>query len=245
MLQHLPPDKLRELLDRIRAGVRRFYEDVDRRLIALEVQLGLKAGFDPNQPRHPAGTSTGGQWREAGGGDGNADSSNHGNGANGTPTTERERWLQLVAINVEKVTSELGRRLRGAVVITAEVVRALMDELEYPRTLDELRMSPEYMEFDSPKAFEKYFENKIRVWQDCHHIVGQTDGNLARFPGRIHTTENIVCIPFWKHWGITGYYNRRPRDLNGLSVRESIEELDFGRQYRRGLNILRDHGVLK
>jgi hypothetical protein len=38
------------------------------RVALLRLRLALKAGFDPNQPRVPAGRSEGGQWTRVGGG---------------------------------------------------------------------------------------------------------------------------------------------------------------------------------
>ena len=39
---------------------------------ALRCMLALKAGFDPNQPRVPAGRPEGGQWTDSGSGGSNA-----------------------------------------------------------------------------------------------------------------------------------------------------------------------------
>src|SRR5688500_4426169 len=36
------------------------------RMALLRLRLALKAGFDPNQPRVPAGSSEGGQWTRGG-----------------------------------------------------------------------------------------------------------------------------------------------------------------------------------
>jgi hypothetical protein len=41
-------------------------------LAALRCILALKAGFDPNQPRVPAGRPEGGQWTDSGNGQSNA-----------------------------------------------------------------------------------------------------------------------------------------------------------------------------
>jgi hypothetical protein len=49
-------------LRRDHAALRRAFEEVKAALLAR------KAGFDPNQPRVPAGNSDGGQWTDAGGG---------------------------------------------------------------------------------------------------------------------------------------------------------------------------------
>src|SRR5687768_6163598 len=37
-------------------------------IAAMRLRLALKAGFDPNQPRVPAGRPEGGQWTRVGGG---------------------------------------------------------------------------------------------------------------------------------------------------------------------------------
>ena len=39
-----------------------WHTEYDARVTALEMAFGIKAGFNPNQPRIPAGSSEGGQW---------------------------------------------------------------------------------------------------------------------------------------------------------------------------------------
>ncbi len=39
-----------------------FFREFDERLTLLEIRYGIKAGFNPNQPRVPAGNPDGGQW---------------------------------------------------------------------------------------------------------------------------------------------------------------------------------------
>ncbi len=59
-----------------------FFREFNERLTLLEIRYGIKAGFDPNQPRVPAGNPNGGQWTStgggAGGGSGSGDSSDGG-----------------------------------------------------------------------------------------------------------------------------------------------------------------------
>ncbi len=55
-----------------------FFREFDERLTLLEIRYGIKAGFDPNQPRVPAGEPNGGQWTSTGGGSGSGDSSDGG-----------------------------------------------------------------------------------------------------------------------------------------------------------------------
>ncbi len=54
------------------------YYQLYTELLLLEHSLRLKAGFDPNQPRVPAGDPDGGQWTDGGGGSG---TDNEGGGA--------------------------------------------------------------------------------------------------------------------------------------------------------------------
>jgi hypothetical protein len=102
------------------------------------------------------------------------------------------------------------------------------------------------------EAFEGYqsFRAFKRVagtageFMDWHHIVGQTDANIARFGlGAIHNFENIVAVPRDLHWQITGYYNSAPFGT-GQTVREWLAPQSFEGQRDYGLQILKQYGII-
>ena len=57
-LQRALPQKRHELLKHIYIELQQF----EQKLSQLEERLGFKAGYNPNQPRVPAGSPDGGQW---------------------------------------------------------------------------------------------------------------------------------------------------------------------------------------
>ena len=79
-----------------------------------------------------------------------------------------------------------------------------------------------------------------------HHIVEQTPSNIQRFgPEMIHNTNNLIRIPGGKgsiHARISGHYSSKPRDLNGLTVRQWLSTKSFEEQYEYGIKMLKAFG---
>jgi hypothetical protein len=106
-------------------------------------------------------------------------------------------------------------------------VRAYLD---LPKTLPELRQAV----------------SRPKPGYDIHHIVEKTSAEQDRFPREmINAPENLVRIPRFKHWEITGWYVTRNRDYGGLSPRDYLRGKDWDARIKVGLRALMEHGVLK
>lgn len=84
-----------------------------------------------------------------------------------------------------------------------------------------------------------------------HHIVGQNQGNLARFGQQyIHNTANIIAIPHGKgsvHLAqIEAFLNPTRREITGpgyVRVRDWLTTKDYQYQYEFGVLLLKNNGV--
>jgi hypothetical protein len=81
---------------------------------------------------------------------------------------------------------------------------------------------------------------------DIHHIVEKDSAKQDGFsPSVINAPENLVRIPRFKHWEITGWYMTGNEDYGGLSPRDYLRGKDWDERTRVGLRVLIRHGVLK
>lgn len=79
-----------------------------------------------------------------------------------------------------------------------------------------------------------------------HHIVGQHAENREQFgDSMIDSRENQVRIPVLKHIDISAWYSTGNKEFGGLSPRDYLRGKDWDEQMRIGLDILREHKVLK
>jgi hypothetical protein len=191
---------------------------VESKFRALE--RAVKAKFDPNQPRVPAGDPDGGQWTDGGGGrlSGSAGSDTLWGSDNDDNDDD-----DLSDIPEERPVSA---RLRNAVIKT--VARffsanvALRGELRSAvgRALIVLEVASWVHEFvpyiaaysDPPKSLgvlQQAIANPERGY-DVHHVVEQTPAEQDGFPrSLIDSNDNLVRIPTLKHWQITGWFATR------------------------------------
>jgi hypothetical protein len=106
-------------------------------------------------------------------------------------------------------------------------VRAYLDP---PKTLPELQQAV-------PTSKPGY---------DIHHIVERTSAEQDGFPrSLINGPENLVLVPKFKHWEITGWYMTGNEDYGGLSPRDYLRGKDWEERTKVGLRALIRHGVLK
>jgi hypothetical protein len=109
----------------------------------------------------------------------------------------------------------------------APYVRAYLDP---PKTLEELKRA---------------VSNPTRGY-DIHHIVEKKAALDAKYPRHmINGPGNLVRIPTFKHWQITGWYMRRDDRFQGLSPREYLRDKDWAERMRVGREALIEFKVLK
>jgi hypothetical protein len=79
-----------------------------------------------------------------------------------------------------------------------------------------------------------------------HHIVGQHWQNRQKFgDGPVQSRENIVRIPVLKHIEITRWYSTQNSRYGGMTSRDYLRGREWDEQTEVGLEVLREHGVLK
>jgi hypothetical protein len=216
-----------------------------------------KAGFNPNQPRVPAGNPDGGQWTDSGGGGGGDSGAggsvgsasvggSPGDSGSDPPKIPRERPESALVRNrvIKEVAKWLAkaaaREVAGPVGTLLNIVEAgswfyeaypyVRSYLDDPKTLDELHQAVRTRD----------------VGYDIHHIVEQTPAEQDGYPrSLIDGPENLVRVPTLKHWEITGWYMTGNEDYSGLSPRAYLRGKNWEERRQVGIEALVKHGVLK
>jgi hypothetical protein len=101
---------------------------------------------------------------------------------------------------------------------------------------------------DEPKTLEELQRaaQKPKRGYDIHHIAEQTSAEQDGFPrSKIDSPENLVRIPRFKHWEITGWYMTKNKACGELSPRDYLRGKDWQERIKMGLRALIRHGVLK
>jgi hypothetical protein len=57
--------------------------------------------------------------------------------------------------------------------------------------------------------------------------------------------DNLVLIPRFKHWQITGWFMNKNSATENIPPREYLRGKDWAERRRIGLDALIEHGVLK
>jgi hypothetical protein len=218
-----------------------------------QLVLAFKAGFNPNQPRVPAGNSDGGQW--TGGGSG---SSSGASGGGLTQVAQNASFDQPPEVPPDRPSSP---RARNAVIkqvakyvarLTFEAtlgkVRRVLDAMEAASWL--IEEGAPYIEAyaDPPKSLEELQDavsTPARGYH-IHHIVEQTQAEQDGFSrSLIDSPDNLVRIPTLKHWQITGWYMTPSEDYGDLSPRSYLRGKSWQERVRVGYRGLIKFGVLK
>lgn len=116
-----------------------------------------------------------------------------------------------------------------------------------PYKLEDLFVDTEERSFSSFAALkkvevEKFYGPAGDGWE-YHHIVEQNQqGTISA--SEINSTRNVIRIPKLLHEEINGAYARKNESL-GASLRQSLESGRFDQQYRAGIGVLRDLGVIE
>jgi hypothetical protein len=102
--------------------------------------------------------------------------------------------------------------------------------------------------FDPPKTLEE-LQQAVQDPQrgyDIHHIVEQTPAEKDGFPrSLIDSSENVVRIPRFKHWQITGWFGAENEDYGLRPPREFLRGKDWEMRVEVGKRALIKAGVLK
>lgn len=213
-----------------------------RALARLQALLE-KGGFNPNQPRVPAGSPEGGQW---GGGEGGCQGWQPGIGDNGGPELDPVGPPKtLPKDNISKV--QAGKALAKVIARRAGPIGVVLAAIEAGQKLyTEWPSIRSYQ--DGPKSFSELQQHagKRRPGYDDHHIVERGAGSREGFPrSAIDGADNDVSIPRYKHHEITGWYSRPHSEFGMQSPREYVRGRDLSEHMRIGYRALRDNGVLK
>jgi hypothetical protein len=209
-------------------SLRAFERDhvVLRRMVAelrLDLQrqrLARKYGYNPSQPRVPAGNPDGGQWTDGADGAGGSTNSRRIRLAGDIPTGEppnipskrptaspdRTAAIKAAAHWLARFGGPLGKlvALGHWLYEHDALIKASLDE---PKSLDELRRA-----VSTPER-----------GYDIHHIVEQASAERDGYPrSMIDGPDNRVRIPTLKHRDITSWYQTRNKAFGGLSPRDYL-----------------------
>jgi len=221
------------------------------------LKLAYKCGFNPDQPRVPAGDPDGGQW---------TDESNAialpeivvtpagGDGSNAA-TEGLDHLVQLAGdiptgdspeIPKERPSTssdrtaalKLAAHLLGPTITVAELAKygawfvsnaaQIISYNDPPKTLEELQKA----------ALEP------RPGYDVHHIVERNQRDYFS-SDIIDDPDNLVLVPRLKHQEINGWYQRKNPAFGDESPRDYLDGRSWDVQRAVGLGALREFGVLK
>lgn len=244
----------RELaFDRELAAIRQEHAALRRALAEVKFALlARKAGFDPDQPRVPAGNSGGGQWTSGGEG--------RGSGSDGTERNEsgegRDPFsfpLPMLQLEEPSTTRERNGFIKEAARWLARALRIGGPTSSFLAALDALSWLDTDRPFldaylDDPKTLDELQRgaSERKRGYNVHHIVEQTSAEQDGFSrDLIDSPENLVRIPALKHWQITGWYMKSNEEFGGLSPRNYLRERSWDERVRVGLEALVRFEVLK
>ena len=237
---------------------------VEAKLHALD--RAVKANFDPNQPRVPAGNPDGGRWT-----DGNGGGTSLGRDSEELGTNRQASNIVLASFTPggedddkpPKFPEERPRSSRGRSRVYKELAKwiargvvkevvgkritallAIVDEAGWLEpAIDSIRSFA-----DPPKSLEELQQDVYTpaAGYDVHHIVEQTSAERDGYPrSMIDAPENLVRIPRLKHWMITGWYMIPNEDYGWMPPRQYLRGKAWEERVRVGHEALMEAGVLK
>jgi hypothetical protein len=201
---------------------------------------GRKAGFNPDQPRVPAGNPDGGQWTSEGAGAGERVRV-----AGPLPRNEKPEIPKTRPSGREarRIALGLARRWAGPLELLYQGAQWLRD---YHAEFVSYRDPPKTME-----ELQRDFGKPSKPGYHDHHVNEKDAARKDGFPEElIEASENVVRIPKRKHEEITGWYmtpNRRFKNEQGedISPRKYLYGKDWDERRRIGLEALIEFKVLK
>ena len=224
-----------------------------------------KAGFNPNEPRVPAGNPDGGRWTRAGGdaasgpsmpankpaADVRVASDTPGIGHNqGPPLEEPPKIPPELPATKQAINSFLKTAAYWLVSAAARAdkrIALFLAALQAVQWLSQYRHQIDAY-LDPPKTLEELQEAVINTkpGYDVHHIVEQTPAAQDGFPeSAIEAPENKVGIPRLRHRQITAWFQTKNPDFDDLSPRDYLRGKSWDERVRVGKYALILFGVLK
>jgi len=233
-----------------------------------------KYGYDPNEPRVPAGNREGGQWTKGDWGVGS-----NAAGAVLSDTGPDNNWRPGAQYAANEPPPGIGHnqgpplddppRIPSRVPFRARLINdflkataywlatAIPDHPKVRRFRDALRATRWLVDnylpyitsyFDPPKSWDELQQNALsqRPGYDIHHPIEQKAAQDAGFTDSVvDGPGNRLSVPTLKHWQITGWYMTRNRDFGGVSPRNYLRDKDWYERLRVGKMALIRFGVLK
>jgi hypothetical protein len=236
---------------------------------AREISWLLKAGFDPSQPRAPAGSPDGGRWTSTGGSTSPNSTNEIADAPSGSggplkitirPRAHREGEKPPELPPAIPMARPASRRLENRVARQAVgwlaraalrgamgPVGTVMTVIETATWLHEhLPNMQSYL--DPPKTLRELQDAALnpKKGYDIHHIVEQGSAERDGFPRSvIDASDNLVRIPRYKHWQINSWYETRNDKYGGLSPRTYLRGKGWDERQRVGFDALRRAKVLE
>lgn len=205
-----------------------------------------KAGFNPDQPRVPAGNPDGGQWT---GSDGSASGRQPGIGDNGGPKLDPEeppKQPPKEKASPIKAGKAIAKRVVQQLLRHAGPIGALLTAIELAENYSQIPSITSYQ--DAPKTLTELQQNagKRRSGYEDHHIVEQGAGRHEGFSrSQIDGADNVVSVPTYKHHEITGWYSKPNKNFGMQTPRNYLRGKDWSEHVSVGHPALREIGVLK
>ena len=230
-----------------------------------------KAGFNPNEPRVPAGNSDGGQWTNE---SGSSDAGDPRVLSDATPDNNSIPGAQYAANDLPGIGHNQGPPLgeppeippeqpathqainaflKGAAYWLADAALAgepIGDFLLALEAAEWLYQFRPYIDayLEPPKTLEELQQDAFdpQAGYNIHHIVEQKSAEDDGFPdSMINGPDNLVRIPTLTHWLITGWYMTKNKDFGDLSPRDYLRGKSWDERMRVGKDALVLFGVLE
>ncbi len=230
-----------------------------------------KAGFNPNQPRIPAGNHDGGQWTREGG---NEASSASQVASDATPDNDWIPGAQYAAnvppgsgpnqspqireppeVPAEQPASRqaITTFLKAAAYFLAGLALASEPAGDFILALEAADWLTGFLPYvysylDLPKTLEELQQAAALGGQpgyNIHHIVEQTPAEQDGFSrGLIDAPENLVLIPTLTHWQISAWFATRNDKFGGFSPRDYLRGKSWDERMRVGTEVLIEFGAM-
>lgn len=224
---------------------------LETKLLALD--CAVKANFNPNQPRVPAGNPDGGQWTGGGTGRQSSETLQGGDGDDrfgDLPDIPKERppnirdrnrvVVRRIATLVGRMAGRVGAGRAGLILSGLDLARWVYEEYQAYATITAYA--------DPPKTLEE-LQGAVSfpaAGYEIHHIVEQGPATAEGFPrSQIDARDNLVRIPKLKHQDITGWFGKPNKNYEGKSPRDYLRGKDWDERRRVGLDALVEFEVLK